>query len=600
MIGIGYMIWGLRVSKLMNDQQDQTSTQIKGSVLESAAILADPLTQAPTSVVTADERASKVTAKETAKVRGQASSKIEATNNAPGHNNRQRKPPTTTRVSWRQDVFVTLVVTLVSFAAGYGVFHQANFGVIPSICIGTGLFLWLISAHFLITRLRLKALIDGRLKTLSREVEQLKKDSELTDLLAEGHNDLANRQELFADISKSLSLKMGHFEAQLGALPDHSTVNSSANIALTSKQQTTQISVLTKELQIIRSTLADFVHYHDMTIEKNKLRAHVELELLHLLIKQLAQGKNGDHSKFIAQALQVVGGLKKMRPPVRPQFSLIAGQTSLQTQNITSEQNMRAVATAPEQISQSAGAAQESVAQANVTQESVTQESVTQESASVTGSQLAVEEKFATTERVTVANRSDTEQSSAPGFIAPGRDMLTILIDAIENDKIELFMQPIVALPSRELCFYETFARLRDDAGQEIAPQKFLPIAREANLVSLVDNQLILQAVRVISRLNERGKGRTIFCNIALESLRDPDFFAEFIVFLEQNKWLAEQLILEVSQEIYLQCSQYELEKLDRIPGRISRKSRLNRHNVLLRTDHPQIPLRYKARYTHH
>ena len=49
---------------------------------------------------------------------------------------------------------------------------------------------------------------------------------------------------------------------------------------------------------------------------------------------------------------------------------------------------------------------------------------------------------------------------------------------AIEANRVDLFLQPIVTLPQRKVRYYEALARLRDDDGSLISPDDFLGHAR--------------------------------------------------------------------------------------------------------------------------
>jgi cyclic-di-GMP phosphodiesterase TipF (flagellum assembly factor) len=140
--------------------------------------------------------------------------------------------------------------------------------------------------------------------------------------------------------------------------------------------------------------------------------------------------------------------------------------------------------------------------------------------------------------------------------------LLAAINDAIEADRIELYLQPIVNLPDRELTYYEAFSRLRNELGQVIAPKDFLPLAELAGLTPIIDNQIILRVIQVVQRLVERGKGRLVFCNLSLSSLRDAEFFAEFMDFMEANQWLSEHLVFELTQEALEDAGAYERERM--------------------------------------
>ncbi len=142
------------------------------------------------------------------------------------------------------------------------------------------------------------------------------------------------------------------------------------------------------------------------------------------------------------------------------------------------------------------------------------------------------------------------------------QDLLDTVRKSIESNKIDLYMQPIVALPDRSVRYYEVLTRLRTEMDETVLPTNYIPVAEEAGMMPLIDNVMLFRSVQVVSRLAQRGSTRALFCNISPHSLLDPDFFPEFIAFMEQNTSLADKLIFEFSQSIVKQFGAIELESL--------------------------------------
>ncbi len=118
---------------------------------------------------------------------------------------------------------------------------------------------------------------------------------------------------------------------------------------------------------------------------------------------------------------------------------------------------------------------------------------------------------------------------------------------ALAMGKMELHLQPIVSLPMRKPSFYEMLARLLDEQGNVITPDVFLPVCKELNFLPLLDRLAVNKAFKMQRSLTDRGHGMPCFCNISLESMSDPDFFAHLRELHEQNTDLVENIILEFS-----------------------------------------------------
>ena len=120
---------------------------------------------------------------------------------------------------------------------------------------------------------------------------------------------------------------------------------------------------------------------------------------------------------------------------------------------------------------------------------------------------------------------------------------------ALALGQIELFMQPILSLPMRKPQFYEALSRLKAEDGSLITPDIFLPVCAKFRFMPMLDRLAMNEAFRLQRRLADRGVPVDCFCNLSIQSLADSDFFALMRDLFEQNRDLAEHVILEFSQE---------------------------------------------------
>lgn len=143
--------------------------------------------------------------------------------------------------------------------------------------------------------------------------------------------------------------------------------------------------------------------------------------------------------------------------------------------------------------------------------------------------------------------------------------LLNVVHDALEDNRVDLYLQPIVSLPQRRIRYYEAFSRLRDTEGSLIMPNQYLQVAEPAGLMSIVDNLLLFRCVQVMRRLNHRANDVAIFCNISAHTLRDPEFFPQFIEYMELNADLAQFIVFEFAQESIQACHSWEWDNLHRL-----------------------------------
>jgi cyclic-di-GMP phosphodiesterase TipF (flagellum assembly factor) len=156
-------------------------------------------------------------------------------------------------------------------------------------------------------------------------------------------------------------------------------------------------------------------------------------------------------------------------------------------------------------------------------------------------------------------------QATNPVQVANGRNqpqMLATLRNAIDENRIDIFLQPMVTLPQRKVRFYEAVTRLRDERDQLIAAEEFISLAEASGLIGRIDNMVMLRCVQVLRRLMVRNKDVGVFCNVAASTLGNSTSFAQCLDFLEANRALAPSLVLEFKQSTFRNLGPAETENL--------------------------------------
>ena len=129
--------------------------------------------------------------------------------------------------------------------------------------------------------------------------------------------------------------------------------------------------------------------------------------------------------------------------------------------------------------------------------------------------------------------------------------LLETVREALAENRVDLYLQPVVSLPQRRTVFYESFSRLRDESGRVLMPAEWLPIAEPEGLVPAIDNLLLFRCVQIVRRLAKQDRKVGVFCNVSLASLADETFFPQFLEFLADNRDLAGALIFELGQAAF-------------------------------------------------
>ena len=143
--------------------------------------------------------------------------------------------------------------------------------------------------------------------------------------------------------------------------------------------------------------------------------------------------------------------------------------------------------------------------------------------------------------------------------------LLHTIREALSENRVDLYLQPVVTLPQRRTVFYESFSRLRDATGQVLMPAQYLSVAEPEGLVTAIDNLLLFRCVQIVRRLAKQDRKVAIFCNISLSSLADEAFFPQFLEFLSENKDMAGGLIFELGLGAFEQRGSIEARNMAKL-----------------------------------
>ena len=90
--------------------------------------------------------------------------------------------------------------------------------------------------------------------------------------------------------------------------------------------------------------------------------------------------------------------------------------------------------------------------------------------------------------------------------------MLTVLNDAIEGGRVDLYLQPIVTLPERKLRYYEGYHPAQDQRRRDRHAARLSPRRRTRRLMPIVDNVLLVKSVQLLRELrsNFARQGRIL------------------------------------------------------------------------------------------
>ncbi|MCJ9428458.1 EAL domain-containing protein [Kordiimonas marina] len=140
--------------------------------------------------------------------------------------------------------------------------------------------------------------------------------------------------------------------------------------------------------------------------------------------------------------------------------------------------------------------------------------------------------------------------------------LLSVIRSSLSENRVDLYLQPIVGLPARKIVHYECFSRVRDEEGRIILPRQYMRVAESKGLIGTIDNLLLFRLIQLVRRLGRRKPDVRFFCNMSRYSMTDAEFFPQFIDFMTANEEFAGRLVFEISQEDFYTLETDVLERL--------------------------------------
>lgn len=140
------------------------------------------------------------------------------------------------------------------------------------------------------------------------------------------------------------------------------------------------------------------------------------------------------------------------------------------------------------------------------------------------------------------------QQRSGPATPSPyGR--LALIAEAIEAERIDVYLDPILALGERRARHFEVSVRLRTEANEEIDADYYTSIATQTGLLARIDAAKLARTAVVANRLRARGSGGSLFSTLAGESLADDGFLNAFADVFAKDDGLGSRLVLTFTQD---------------------------------------------------
>lgn len=149
------------------------------------------------------------------------------------------------------------------------------------------------------------------------------------------------------------------------------------------------------------------------------------------------------------------------------------------------------------------------------------------------------------------------------------------LRNAIQNNNLVLYYQPIIELVSGNIVRAEALVRWLHPERGLILPADFIPLMEQTGYINMLSQWVLNNAFIQHALLNRSGNKIGLAVNLSAHNLKDPQFSDKLFELLEENKKYISDLILEVTESAVMTDSEYVTDII----------SRLKKMNVKLSVD---------------
>ncbi len=122
------------------------------------------------------------------------------------------------------------------------------------------------------------------------------------------------------------------------------------------------------------------------------------------------------------------------------------------------------------------------------------------------------------------------------------------LRDALDEDRLVLFQQPVVQLKDRKTMHHEVLLRIRDEDGRHIMPGNFIELAESLGLIQEIDMRVV---EKLLAHLREHGRSDEklrYFVNLSRVSISDPHWIRRITALLRDSGVNPSQLVFEITE----------------------------------------------------
>lgn len=140
------------------------------------------------------------------------------------------------------------------------------------------------------------------------------------------------------------------------------------------------------------------------------------------------------------------------------------------------------------------------------------------------------------------------------------------VLSALEEDRIEVFYQPIYSTKQKRFVSAEALVRIRNTDGSIIPPGKFIPIAEETGIIAQLGERVFEKVCEFLQNSSVEKYGISyIEVNLSVVQCEQKNLAERYITIMNQYKIRPWQINLEITESASVKTKEILLENMKRL-----------------------------------
>ncbi len=119
---------------------------------------------------------------------------------------------------------------------------------------------------------------------------------------------------------------------------------------------------------------------------------------------------------------------------------------------------------------------------------------------------------------------------------------------ALADNRMLLYFQPIMNISSKEISHYEVLIRMRDKDGTLIMPGEFISVAERTGLIHQIDSYVLQASIEKLASLKDLEKPINLSINLSGRVIDDPQLLQQLTRLLNSHDVDPQHLVFELTE----------------------------------------------------